>query len=135
MTSEFVIAVHALELLAHKTISLSSEELSANICTNPTKIRKVMSKLKKSNLIQTKEGTKGGYLFVGNPKEISLAQISAALECHFITMNWKSGNLKKDCAIASGMTNAMETVTDALQSSCMEKLSTVMLSDIDNFIF
>ena len=63
MTSEFAIAVHALVFLEHKGIVISSEELAKNVCTNPARIRKVMAKLKRADLIRTKEGTEGGYLF------------------------------------------------------------------------
>ena len=61
MTSEFAIAVHALVYLHHKNAVLSSEELAENICTNSARVRKVMAKLKKKDLIGTKEGIKGGY--------------------------------------------------------------------------
>ena len=64
MTSEFAIAVHALVFLEHKGIVISSEELAKNVCTNPARIRKVMAKLKRADLIRTKEGTEGGYLFL-----------------------------------------------------------------------
>ena len=52
MTSEFAIAVHALVFLEHKGIVISSEELAKNVCTNPARIRKVMAKLKRADLIR-----------------------------------------------------------------------------------
>ena len=54
--SSFSIAVHALVYLNHMEKVLSSEELVQNICTNPVLIRKVMSKLKKAGLVDTKGG-------------------------------------------------------------------------------
>ena len=59
MTGEFTIAVHALVFLDHKKETLSSEELAANICTNPVRVRKVIARLKKYNLLDTKEGLRG----------------------------------------------------------------------------
>ena len=56
MTSEFTIAVHALVFLSHKGTYYSSEGLADNVCTNAARIRKVMAKLKKADLIKTKEG-------------------------------------------------------------------------------
>ena len=61
MTGEFAIAVHALVYLNHKKEVLSSDELAANVCTNPARVRKVMAKLKKAGLLSTKEGAEGGY--------------------------------------------------------------------------
>ena len=56
MNSDFCVAVHGMVYLNHKNCQLSSEELAENICTNPARVRKVMAKLKKKNLVQTKEG-------------------------------------------------------------------------------
>ena len=55
MTSEFGMAVHALTFLNHKGEIVSSEALAKNICTNPARVRKVMAKLKKAGLVDTKE--------------------------------------------------------------------------------
>ena len=42
MDSSFNLAVHALVCLSHSGRSLSSEALAENICTNPTRVRRVM---------------------------------------------------------------------------------------------
>lgn len=55
MTSEFAIAVHALVFLDCSNATIASEELADNVCTNPVCIRKVMGKLKKAGLIETRE--------------------------------------------------------------------------------
>ena len=47
MDSSFNLAVHALVCLSHSGRSLSSEALAENICTNPTRVRRVMAGLKK----------------------------------------------------------------------------------------
>ena len=70
MTSEFTIAVHALVFLNHKAQVYSSEGLADNVCTNAARIRKVMAKLKKADLVKTKEGVDGGYLFHRDSREI-----------------------------------------------------------------
>ena len=54
MTSEFTVAVHGLVFLAHKKTVFSSQALAKNVCTNPARIRKVMSKLKNAHLVETK---------------------------------------------------------------------------------
>ena len=47
MDSSFNLAVHALVCLSHSGRSLSSEALAENICTNPTRVRRVMAGLKR----------------------------------------------------------------------------------------
>ena len=41
--SSFNLAVHALVCLSHSGRSLSSEALAENICTNPTRVRRVLA--------------------------------------------------------------------------------------------
>ena len=42
MDSSFNLAVHALVCLSHSRRSLSSEALAESICTNPTRVRRVL---------------------------------------------------------------------------------------------
>ena len=56
MDSSFNLAVHALVCLSHSERSLSSEALAENICTNPTRVRRVQAVLKKAGIVETREG-------------------------------------------------------------------------------
>ena len=60
MNSDFCVAVHALVYLNRRGCVLSSEELARNICTNPARVRKVLARMKKDGLVETKEGSSGG---------------------------------------------------------------------------
>ena len=57
MDSSFNLAVHALVCLSHSGRSLSSEALAENICTNPTRVRRVLAGLKKAGMVETREGS------------------------------------------------------------------------------
>ena len=59
MDSSFNLAVHALVCLSHSGRSLSSEALAENICTNPTRVRRVLAGLKKAGMVETREGLDG----------------------------------------------------------------------------
>ena len=61
MDSSFNLAVHALVCLSHSGRSLSSEALAENICTNPTRVRRVQAVLKKAGIVEAREGLDGGY--------------------------------------------------------------------------
>ena len=84
MTGEFAIAVHAIVYLNHKRSYLSSEELAKNICTNPARVRMVMSKLKRSGIILTREGAAGGYAVRENVSDLSLREVAEATYVIFI---------------------------------------------------
>ncbi len=135
MTSEFGIAVHALVYLNHKAKTLSSEELAENICTNPARVRKVMAKLKKAGLVATKEGLTGGYSMERNPGDVSLAEISAAVEARFVSSAWRSGDSDMECLVASGMADIMDGIYLELDGLCKQHLKGVTVLDIDRKIF
>lgn len=135
VTSEFTIAVHALVFLNHKGTVYSSEGLAENVCTNAARIRKVMAKLKKADLVKTKEGVDGGYLFHRKSGDISLAMVAKALDMPFVETSWKSGNPHMTCLISSGMAGIMDDLYGELNQRCQEYLETVSIADLDHRIF
>ncbi|GAA0807115.1 Rrf2 family transcriptional regulator [Clostridium sp. AF19-22AC] len=135
MTSEFSVAVHALVFLNHKGCVYSSEGLAENICTNPARIRKVMAKLKKAELVETKEGIEGGYHFVMDSKDVTLYMIADALDFTFVSSGWKSGSSEMKCLIASGMGGLMEEVYEDLNQRCLARLKEITIADLDKKIF
>ena len=135
MTGAFSLAVHALVYLNHKATTLSSEMLAENICTNPARIRKVMSQLKRAGLISTKEWIDGGYHFEGNIQSITLRQIAEAVDAQFVSASWHSGSEDKDCLVASGMAQIMDGIYARLNQDCLSRLEQITLDDIDRQIF
>ena len=135
MTGEFTIAVHALVFLDHKQETLSSEELAANICTNPVRVRKVMARLKKYNLLDTKEGLRGGYRIARNPEDINLKQICDALQMDIVKTSWNSGNIDMPCLVASGMAGVMDGIYGNLNKIGKQYLESITIKDIEEQIF
>ena len=90
MTSEFTVAIHGLVYLHHRGETASSEVLAQNICTNPARVRKVMAKLKKAGLVDTKEGAVGGYQSARAPETVTLCEIAEALGERFVCSSWHS---------------------------------------------
>ena len=131
MTSEFAIAVHALVYLHHKNAVLSSEELAENICTNSARVRKVMAKLKKKDLIGTKEGIKGGYHMSRDASEITLGDICEALQVDIVKAAWRSGSMDMDCMIASGMAGVMDGIYAELDEICKKHLKGITIQDVE----
>lgn len=131
MNGLFCVAVHALIYLDKRGCMLSSEELAANICTNPARVRKVMAKLKKAGLVETKAGNEGGYHPLIPPHELTLNRIADALEVRFVEPAWHSGGTDQPCMVASGMAEVMDGLFDHLDCRCREYLSQVRLSDLE----
>lgn len=135
MTSEFTVAVHALVFLNHKQKLMSSEMVAENVCTNPARVRKVLSKLKKANLVETREGLEGGYRFARDAGGVNLCMVADALEVEFVSASWKSGNPHMACLIASGMDAVMTNLYRQMDASCRERLEEITIADLDRQIF
>lgn len=130
MTSEFAVAVHGLVYLNQRKATTSSEELAANVCTNPARVRKVMAKLKKAGMIATKEGLEGGYHFLKDPSTVNLKQICDALEVTFVSSSWKSGDQNMPCMVSSGMSGVMDEIYEDLNELCRNRMEEITIKDI-----
>lgn len=135
MTAEFPLAVHALVYLLHKGTTISSQELAVNTCTNPARVRKVMSKLHRAGLVDAGRGKGSGYQAKENCAELSLSRVLSALEEDPIDMNWRSGDMDQDCLISSGMAGIMDGIYDKLNGVCRETLSGISIGTINDTIF
>ena len=130
MNSEFIIALHALAYLRHRNTKVSSEELAKSICTNPARIRKVMAKLKKAGLLETREGNSGGYELQGDASAIKLSDLVQALQQPLTKSGWRSGALNTYCMVATGMGTVVDTLEASLNEVCMQSLSQITIEDI-----
>lgn len=132
MTSEFTIAVHALVYLFHTGKLISSQELADNICTNPARVRKVMSKLHKAGLIESCTGKGSGYRALSDCKDLTLDRILSAIHEEPLVLNWHSGDMDKDCMVSSGMWDIMENIYTNLNDDCKARLSLISIGEINN---
>lgn len=111
MNSEFVIAVHSLVLLAYRPDGMAtSDEIAANVCTNPARVRKVMGCLRKHGFVDTREGSGGGYKLIREPDDVTLADVYRSLAAGSLAPNWCSGDPDMDCVVGSNMADVMAAV-------------------------
>ena len=135
MNSDFCVAVHGLVYLKHKNDMVPSEELAKNICTNPARVRKVMARLKRAGLVQTKEGKVGGYSSVEKAGDITLYRIAEALSIRFVDASWRSGDSDMSCLIASGMAEVMNGIYLELNGLCLDKLKQITVGEVEKQLF
>jgi len=111
MNSEFTIAVHSLVYLAYLPERMaSSEAIAENVQTNPARIRKVMSVLRKSGFVETREGTRGGYRLAVDPGAVTLGDIYRAMASGSLMPSWCSGDPEMDCIVGSNMRTVMNGI-------------------------
>lgn len=130
--SEFVVAVHSLVYLGHNQESFTSEELAANVCTNPVRIRRVLAKCKQANLISTKRGINGGYYLPHKLEDFTLKEVYSAVQVPLIQQNWQSGDSEASCLVSSGMADVMDEVFEQLNQTAVEQLSHITLKQMEN---
>ena len=134
MTAEFPLAVHALVYLMHTQRITSSQELADNICTNPARVRKVMTKLQNAGFVEATRGQGSGYCFRA-AETLTLHEVLKALEEDPISMNWRSGDMDKECLISSGMGQIMDHLYGQLNDVCQKELAKVTIGSISRQIF
>ncbi len=135
MDSSFNLAVHALVCLSHSGRSLSSEALAENICTNSTRVRRVMAGLKKAEMVETREGSDGGYRLCADPAALSLRQVAEAVNARFVDCAWRSGDIDRECAICSGMAGVMDALYRQMNEQCAAYLAQITVADIEAQLF
>lgn len=135
MNSDFAVGVHAMVFLYHKAATLRSEDLAVNICTNPGRVRRVMARLKKAGLVETKEGRFGSGYTCDREKPVTLAAISRALNTMYADFGWKSGSEDMECKVASGMAGYMDEICEELNRACNEYLDTITIADVERKLF
>ena len=135
MDSSFNLSVHALVCLSHSGRSLSSEALAENICTNSTRVRRVMAGLKKAGMVETREGSDGGYRLCADPAALSLRQVAEAVNARFVDCAWRSGDIDRECAICSGMAGVMDALYRQMNEQCAAYLAQITVADIEAQLF
>jgi Rrf2 family protein len=79
--TRFATGVHAMVLLAAETDQLqTSEQLAGKLGINPVVVRRVFSLLHTAGLLESQKGPRGGSRLARPPKQITLADIYAAVE-------------------------------------------------------
>ena len=135
MNSDFIVAVHALVFLHHKQETLSSEMIAENVCTNPVRVRRVMARLGKAGLVETRRGCAyGGYCYK-KTGPVTLRQLADALDIHFVDITWRSGDPHMECRIASGMTGYMDSLFTPLDALCKSRLEQITIAEIEKELF
>ncbi|WP_374001473.1 Rrf2 family transcriptional regulator [Bdellovibrio bacteriovorus] len=130
----FSVSVHIMTALAyHKGELMTSEELASGIRTNPTVIRRLISKLVEAGLLSSFKGKSGGVKLAKTPKEISLKDVYIAIsEKRLIATPDKDPN--KNCVVSCSMKKLMCEVVDGMETNSMQYLQSIRLSDLTSRI-
>ena len=134
ISSRFTIAVHIFACIDtfEKDQKITSDFLSASINVNPVIIRKILSSLKKSGLINVLRGT-GGTTIAKPLDQITLLDIFQSVECledgklfHF------HENPNTNCPVGKNIHSILDDKLLRVQKAMENELASITLEDVIN---
>ena len=132
ISSRFTIAVHIFACIDTfgKDQKITSDFLSTSINVNPVIIRKILSSLKKSHLLNVQRGT-GGTTIAKPLDQITLCDIYQSVECvengelfHF------HENPNNNCPVGKNIHNSLDNKLMRVQKAMEDELSSITLKDV-----
>ncbi len=129
INTQFSIAVHVLAAIAHYERSFTSEVLAGSVNANPIFVKRVLVKLSKAKLVKATVGKAGGYALTKNPKDISLLDISHAINppsAFAIHAYAKS----EGCVVSCNIKEVMNEVLVGTQKAVENDLKQTTLADV-----
>lgn len=134
ISSRFTIAVHIFACIDtfEKDQKITSDFLSASINVNPVIIRKILSSLKKSGLINVLRGT-GGTTIAKPLDQITLLDIFQSVEC------LEDGKLfhfhekpNANCPVGKNIHSILDDKLLRVQKAMENELASITLEDVIN---
>ncbi|NTV79517.1 MAG: Rrf2 family transcriptional regulator, partial [Clostridiales bacterium] len=123
------VSIHILCLISRMGEEpLTSEYIASSINTNPVLVRRLMSRLKKANLIdaRTKLGVTG---LSKKAEEISLLDIFIAVEDNRDLFDIHS-NTNHNCPVGARIEDTLKNIYVDIQATTEKKLSAITLADV-----
>lgn len=131
--SKLTIATHALAWMALNERQgaelTTSDQIANSVKTNPVVIRRLMSDMGRSGLIESRRGAGAGWRLAKRPEEISLGDINEALgpEAAFaMHRNEPSGS----CPIARGIRPALTPAYARVDDAVRRELAGTSLAEV-----
>lgn len=128
-STKLSVSIHILSVIAlMEAPPITSEYIASSINTNPALVRRLMSRLKKAELIQssTKLGVTG---LAKSAKDITLLDVFLAVEDYSELFSIHT-NTNHECPVGAKIEVTLKHLYDNIQNAIEEKLSAITLADI-----
>ena len=132
VNTQFSIAVHMMATLGvgcEREGQMTSTELAESVNAAPSFVRRVLSKLAKAGLVQTRTGKSGACSLAKKAKDISLLEIYEAVEAPKAFAIHSYPN-QKACRVSCNIKSSMERVLDRTQKSMEQTLGRTTLAEL-----
>jgi len=129
INSEFALSVHTLLLLsASEGELITSARLSELLKVHPVQIRKVLSKMKGSGYIDSKEGSSGGFSISCDISQVSLKAIYLLIQDDLLKP--KCHDCCTSCKIGSNIEKVLDDILIGADDKFQEYLDKYTLKDV-----
>lgn len=108
----------------------NSESLAKSLNTNPAFIRKIMAKLSKAGLIETRRGKNGGVNLLKNPKNISLKEIYLASHEGISSSGIKKASGFSQCMVSCSAQTILLKLSSRIEAAHLLILGRIKLSHL-----
>lgn len=133
LDTRFSVSIQIMMSVAHysnKGELTNSDYLANALDTNPTFIRKLVSKLVDAQLIESFRGKGGGIKLAKTPNNITLYEIYSASTCEKKIINIHNKPIKKECSISTCIGGVLDEILCGVEDKIEEFLGAKKLSDL-----
>ena len=129
MDTKFSVAAHILILISETPNPLNSVQIAGSVGTNASYIRKILSLLKKSGLIDSHRGV-SGYVLTTTPDQITLLGIyQAVMDEHQIHLLDIHQNPNDQCVVGRHIRPMLTGMFEEIEEAFARELSRKTLAD------
>jgi len=130
--TRFATAIHILTLLAKDPQEwLTSDWIAGSINVNPVIVRKELINLKKSGLIESRQGKEGGVRIAKNPEQINIFEIYESVK-NTEVLGKKNQNPNPLCNVGKDINKNLEFLFSETDALVFQFLKGKKLSDFTN---
>ncbi len=127
----FAFAVHVLSVLAlHSEEAISSETLAHSVNTNAVVIRRLLTDLSKSGLIETQRGPGGGSRLARTASEITLLQVHRAVAGEVNSFGEHPNQPAQCCPVGHEIKRVLEDVRLRASQAVENEYSNLTLAQV-----
>lgn len=129
--TRFSLSVHVMMTLAYNKDELvNSEYLAGVLKTNPTFVRKIVSRLVEAELVESFRGKGGGIRIARAPSDISLSEIYCAAVEEKCLVSTHKKPVMKSCPVSCCMEDILDDIVNGIEDTTKTYLSRMHLSDL-----
>lgn len=125
----FSMSLHALAVLSQSKEGYTSCYIAGSVNTNAVFLRRVLARLVKAGIIETREGRDGGYRLAKPANQITLAEVYKAMELEN-ALAPSPAEPNPACPVGAGISLAFDEIALEVEKSIIQTLEKYTVEQI-----